>query len=211
MSFRRPPRLAVWLLQRSGVATNEPLAGDLLEEFRRGRSVGWFWRQTGTAVLNTFVKGLRAERLDILAWVLGGCAETAAFVIAMTLFHLPFGLLAAAYTGAVLGAMAFALYLEFMIRLRLNHRPDLNDKEEEALFRRHIKIRVKFLGSSIAFLLIDCAVYGVALLGNAGVRLLHLQPSPWMWMDIVQIHAIGLVINIVQLAMEAAGPESQNS
>jgi hypothetical protein len=43
MSIRKPPRLANWLLDHSGVARqNPPLAGDLLEEFRSGRSAAWF-------------------------------------------------------------------------------------------------------------------------------------------------------------------------
>jgi hypothetical protein len=42
MSPRRPPALADWLLDRSGFARqNPPLAGNLLEEFRSGRSAAW--------------------------------------------------------------------------------------------------------------------------------------------------------------------------
>jgi hypothetical protein len=44
MTARRPPRLAVALLNRF-LRDNEPLAGDLLEEFQvRGSSL-WLWRQ----------------------------------------------------------------------------------------------------------------------------------------------------------------------
>jgi hypothetical protein len=47
MNPRHPPRLANWLLNRFGVfRENPPLAGDLLEEFRSGRSAAWYWRQT---------------------------------------------------------------------------------------------------------------------------------------------------------------------
>lgn len=46
-----PPKLATWLLDRLGFATQNPaLVGDLLEEFRGGRSRGWYWRQTLTAI-----------------------------------------------------------------------------------------------------------------------------------------------------------------
>ncbi len=47
MIFRRPPALANWLLERLGYTrSNAALAGDLLEEFRNGRSAAWYWRQT---------------------------------------------------------------------------------------------------------------------------------------------------------------------
>jgi hypothetical protein len=44
MTNRHPPRLAVALLDRC-VPDNEALSGDLVEEFQRGRSSLWFWRQ----------------------------------------------------------------------------------------------------------------------------------------------------------------------
>lgn len=40
----QPPRLALALLDRF-VPDEEPLAGDLIEEFAAGRSRAWFWRQ----------------------------------------------------------------------------------------------------------------------------------------------------------------------
>ena len=48
MSTKRPPRLATLLITR--LADNEPLAGDLLEEYQAGRSDAWYWRQTIAAV-----------------------------------------------------------------------------------------------------------------------------------------------------------------
>jgi len=44
-----PPALATWLLQT--FAGNEALVGDLVEQFRLGRSAAWFWRQTFGALL----------------------------------------------------------------------------------------------------------------------------------------------------------------
>jgi len=47
MKTRHPPALASWLLDRLGyTALNPALAGDMLEEFRNGRSPAWYWRQT---------------------------------------------------------------------------------------------------------------------------------------------------------------------
>jgi len=68
--FRRPPVMADWLLERLGYTRqNEPLAGDLLEEFRSGRSAGWYWRQT----LGVIAHGC-ARHVVLLApylWTLG--------------------------------------------------------------------------------------------------------------------------------------------
>jgi len=51
MTKRRPPALAAWLLKRLGIAdANEPLVGDLTEEFQNGRSASWYWRQTASAL-----------------------------------------------------------------------------------------------------------------------------------------------------------------
>jgi hypothetical protein len=49
MTPRRPPRLAVALLNRF-IGDNEPLVGDLLEEFQTRRSSLWLWRQVLVAV-----------------------------------------------------------------------------------------------------------------------------------------------------------------
>ena len=52
MTASRPPRLADWLLDRVASGRNgESLVGDLHEQFGRGRSNGWYWRQTATAIV----------------------------------------------------------------------------------------------------------------------------------------------------------------
>jgi hypothetical protein len=52
MSSRTPPRLATWLLTHLGPTyRRESLVGDLLEEYQQDRSRGWYWQQTGAALL----------------------------------------------------------------------------------------------------------------------------------------------------------------
>jgi hypothetical protein len=46
MRQSNPPRLATWMLEHlTPTGRNDALAGDLLEEFRSGRSAIWYWRQ----------------------------------------------------------------------------------------------------------------------------------------------------------------------
>ncbi len=46
MSRTGPPPLATWMLEHLTFGCRkEELAGDLCEEFRSGRSEGWYWRQ----------------------------------------------------------------------------------------------------------------------------------------------------------------------
>lgn len=62
--------LATWMLEH--LASGDPddaLAGDLLEEFRAGRSRSWYWRQVFAACLVSWLRSLRA-RLPLLVFVL---------------------------------------------------------------------------------------------------------------------------------------------
>lgn len=55
MTTRRPPRLALALLDRFG-PDNAALAGDLVEEFERRRSRVWFWWQVLAATATARVE-----------------------------------------------------------------------------------------------------------------------------------------------------------
>jgi hypothetical protein len=89
MTDRKPPRLANWLLTRSGFAhQNPPLAGDLLEEFRSGRSAAWFWRQTLVAILTGLALNARLAGRPLIGFLIGWVAEVCV-TFALWRFHLP--------------------------------------------------------------------------------------------------------------------------
>jgi hypothetical protein len=82
MILRRPPALANWLLDRLGYGRqNAPLAGDLLEEFRSGRSAFWYWRQTLVVVAKGFANTGMWPYLLALS-----LAYAAQFVVTLTLW-----------------------------------------------------------------------------------------------------------------------------
>jgi len=75
MSFRTPPRVATWLLKRFGPGyRRDSLLGDLFEEYQRGRSRAWYWRQTGAALLPQVALGMALRVLIEIAVIFGGIA-----------------------------------------------------------------------------------------------------------------------------------------
>jgi hypothetical protein len=63
-----PPPLATWILERCTPGQrDQALAGDLLEEFQRGRSHGWYWRQCLAACLVGWVRYL-GNRSSLIAF-----------------------------------------------------------------------------------------------------------------------------------------------
>jgi hypothetical protein len=62
MNSQHPPVLATWVLKSLGCGpNNECLIGDLVEQYRRGRSGGWYWRQVLIAVVMSFGKEIRSH------------------------------------------------------------------------------------------------------------------------------------------------------
>lgn len=84
MILRRPPALANWLLDRLGYSRrNAALAGDLLEEFRSGRSAAWYWRQTLVVIAN----GIANRGREMWPYLLAlGAAYAAQFALTLTLW-----------------------------------------------------------------------------------------------------------------------------
>lgn len=59
-----PPRAATWMLEHLTPADrDDALAGDLLEDFRAGRSNGWYWRQTIAACTVGWIGHLGQRRM----------------------------------------------------------------------------------------------------------------------------------------------------
>jgi hypothetical protein len=73
MSFATPPRLAAWLLHHHvrGYRT-ESLAGDLTEEYTRGRGDAWYWGQVLRAVTTSYHRALRLYGLRLLVALAAG-------------------------------------------------------------------------------------------------------------------------------------------
>jgi preprotein translocase subunit SecY len=64
MRSTEPPRLATWLIEHTG-RDRTSLAGDLLEEYRRGRSTAWYWKQ----VLTTLARDVAMEALIVVGLI----------------------------------------------------------------------------------------------------------------------------------------------
>jgi hypothetical protein len=76
------PRLALALLNRF-TPDDEPLTGDLLEEYAAGRSRAWFWRQTIAAVALTMLR--RSDEVRPLRLVDGVPARVSPLASAATI------------------------------------------------------------------------------------------------------------------------------
>jgi hypothetical protein len=61
----QPPRAATWLAERfASRARRESLVGDLVEQFRHGRSRSWYWRQVFAAILIGIAQDLATHKLQ---------------------------------------------------------------------------------------------------------------------------------------------------
>jgi hypothetical protein len=75
MNASTPPRLATALLERLG-PRDEALIGDLVEEYRSGRSSAWYWGQVLTAIVIGTASEVRAHKLVAvrvfaIGWIVG--------------------------------------------------------------------------------------------------------------------------------------------
>jgi hypothetical protein len=66
MTSSRPPRLADWLLLRlASGPRRQSLIGDLHEQYGRGRSAAWYWRQTVKTILVGIASDLRRHPAEL--------------------------------------------------------------------------------------------------------------------------------------------------
>ena len=71
MTATRPPAVANWLVTRFvGGPMRESLIGDIDEQFARGRSASWYWRQVPAAILSGLKADLRERPLAVMCSVI---------------------------------------------------------------------------------------------------------------------------------------------
>jgi hypothetical protein len=87
MNLRKPPKLATWLLQQLGSGYHtDSLAGDLIEQFARGRSRSWYWWQVLIAILVSTKHVMTARLLDATRRVLFRLVAEASVVLVIVTF-----------------------------------------------------------------------------------------------------------------------------
>jgi len=86
-----PPTTATWMLKHLVLGKrNEALEGDLLEEFQRRRSLGWYWRQVLRAVLLSFSNALWSGWAVIWTVLFAGFWVCGLYGTTLLTAHLPF-------------------------------------------------------------------------------------------------------------------------
>jgi hypothetical protein len=71
--MRHVPIVPTWLLRHFGCSTqNNQIIGDLVEQYQRGCSRCWYWRQTLIALIEGFITEVRLHKLLMLQGVVVG-------------------------------------------------------------------------------------------------------------------------------------------
>jgi len=125
MKPSKPPVLATWLLEHACFSTSDGvIAGDLLEEFNRGRSAAWYWRQVLVAIVVGCTGEVRrhrvlAARAILITWAANYCALMLGREMLIELFRhrlLPYHPLLAMWTICFLGGLASGLIVALLHR-----------------------------------------------------------------------------------------------
>ena len=73
MKVPQPPAMATWLLKRLALGQRqESLIGDLIEQYRQGRSASWYWRQVLMAIPVSAAKELRDHKRFMVCVAVAG-------------------------------------------------------------------------------------------------------------------------------------------
>src|SRR5262245_63925343 len=103
-----PPSLGMKLLVAFvPERTAEALCGDLIEEYRRGRSRGWFWGQVLVALVVSATQEVQSNKLHTIRALLIGYSVAAVLCYVTTS-------LVAHFVQFVLGLKTYLLFLPFV-------------------------------------------------------------------------------------------------
>jgi hypothetical protein len=86
--MRYSQAISNWLFER--LRLDASLAGDLIEERERGRSVIWYWRQVLIAVCIGICGAIRDHKILALRAIATGCAANSLFLLLWRRFWNPF-------------------------------------------------------------------------------------------------------------------------
>jgi len=200
MNSRQPPALAVWLLKRAGLtARNEPLTGDLLEEFRSGRTAVWYWRQTFRAIAAAFGLRLHSRRLEFLALFVGWSAESA-LMAACRLLLVSLRIQVAILGAAALAGLGLAMYLEYRTRLYVQARgSNLSDEDSFEIFECGLWPKVYAIGIFSICALIDGGDVLCGILSDGVQSSMHL---------LVAIHLYGICFPVLVTATRSTASQT---
>jgi hypothetical protein len=111
MSASQPPRLATWLLQHLAFGPRrESLLGDLIEQYRNGRSPTWYWWQVLTAILVGAIRDVRDHKVLAIRAVATGW-------LLYVLFSFPVNWLSGAtrvwFTNSLIDTGRYSFWWEF--------------------------------------------------------------------------------------------------
>ena len=142
MTHTDPPRMAMWMLEHwTPGGRNDALAGDLLEEFRSGRTGAWYWRQVLAAIVLSCLREILNHRTVLLfaaawsmlapAWVLIVSAVEQHFNLSARIVQLDFpwstlsdlGLLLVSNLFFIWAGILLYLIPHLWLRRRLRFRP----------------------------------------------------------------------------------------
>ena len=73
MRSNQPPAVATWLLRQFGCSPrNDAILGDLVEQYRHGRSRRWYWYQTLIALIMGLIRGVWEDKARALGTIATG-------------------------------------------------------------------------------------------------------------------------------------------